>query len=271
MLRSRRARRRRRSSRRRRRNTPRPSRTPGGGRQGHRGGAQRLRADRASCTRAGGGRRRAHQGPGCTAGSAAAPADDPRAARGPRARVRAQGRRIWFVRTSPTRRPSAATVDRFLDELDAMASVGGSPSRPARRSNLRAASRDALAERSSASSTRWPTDSTRTGLTTLADDLTAVAELADRSSRYSNKHLAEPTDDPAAPKVRLVERCCRARSTSTPWIVLTTAASQRWSAEANLVDAHRARRAAGTAGPGRGADDGRRGRRPAVPVRPGPR
>ena len=49
-----------------------------------------------------------------------------------------------------------------------------------------------------------------------------------------NKHLAEPTDDPAA-KVRLVERLFSGKVDEHTLTVLNTAVSQRWSAEADLV------------------------------------
>src|SRR5690606_35463773 len=96
----------------------------------------------------------------------------------------------------------SSTVDRFLDELDAMAP--SSAVLEARASlNLRAASREALAElvkkfESVAGSADTP------ALATLADSLSAVARLLLPSATL-DKHLAEPTGDSAA-KLRLLER-----------------------------------------------------------------
>lgn len=127
----------------------------------------------------------------------------------------------------------SATVDRFLGELESMApstavlEAGASL-------NLRAASREALAE------VVKKFDETAGGLdagalTTLADDLTAVAKVL-LGEPILNKHLADPTDNPA-PKVRLAERLFDGKISPAALDLLKTAASQRWSAESNLVDA----------------------------------
>lgn len=127
----------------------------------------------------------------------------------------------------------ASTVDRFLEELDAMApspavlEAGASL-------NLRAASREALAEVvKKFESVAEGADST--ALTTLGDELAAVAKLLIDEPTL-NKHLAEPTDD-AAPKVRIVERLFGGKVDGATLDVLKTAAGQRWSVEGNLVDA----------------------------------
>ena len=127
----------------------------------------------------------------------------------------------------------SATVDRFLDELDAMApssavlaggrhaeSAGGQP---------RCAGRTRPQVRPGGRRTR------RRRIDTLADDLTRVAKLL-IGEPVLNKHLAEPTET-AAPKERLVQALFSGKVGSPALDVLTTAASQRWSAESNLVDA----------------------------------
>ncbi|MBP2450893.1 F0F1 ATP synthase subunit B/delta [Mycolicibacterium lutetiense] len=127
----------------------------------------------------------------------------------------------------------AATVDRFLAELDQMA-----PSAvvidTAATAKLRAASRESLAV------VAGKFDSVASGLdadglTTLADDLASVARLLLSESGLA-RHLAEPTDE-AAPKVRLLDTLLSGKVGATALDVLRTAVSQRWSTESNLVDA----------------------------------
>ncbi|WP_135456998.1 F0F1 ATP synthase subunit B/delta [Mycobacterium sp. DL99] len=127
----------------------------------------------------------------------------------------------------------AATVDRFLAELDQMA-----PSAvlidTAATAKLRAASRESLAvvvDKFDSVAGGLDAD----GLTTLAEELTSVARLL-LSESMLTRHLAEPTDDAAA-KVELVDRLLSGKVGNTALDVLRTAVSQRWSTEANLVDA----------------------------------
>ncbi|MET0704763.1 MAG: F0F1 ATP synthase subunit B/delta [Mycobacterium sp.] len=127
----------------------------------------------------------------------------------------------------------AATVDRFLDELEAMSpstavSDAGAPV------SLRAASRAALATLTEKFD-QIAADLDADGLTTLADDLTAVAQVLIAETAV-NKHLAEPKDDPA-PSVRLLERLFEGKVSAPALELLKTAVSQRWSTESNLVDA----------------------------------
>jgi F-type H+-transporting ATPase subunit delta len=127
----------------------------------------------------------------------------------------------------------AATVDRFLDELDQMTSSEASIETGAT-ARLRAASRDSLATVVSEFDTvagrlREP------GLTTLADELVAVAGLL-ISQPVLVRHLARPTDDPA-PKVQLVESLLSGKVDDHSLDLVRTAVSQRWSEEGNLVDA----------------------------------
>jgi F-type H+-transporting ATPase subunit delta len=126
----------------------------------------------------------------------------------------------------------AATVDRFLDELDQMA-PSEAVVETAASARLRAASRAALGVLDSefddvAGSLRAP------GLTTLADELGSVVTLLINEPALT-KHLAEPTDDPTA-KVRLVDRLLSDKVGEHAAKLLRTAVSQRWSTESDLVD-----------------------------------
>jgi ATP synthase F1 delta subunit/ATP synthase F0 subunit b len=126
----------------------------------------------------------------------------------------------------------SATVDRFLDELEQMAPSTATVE-PGASSNLRAASREARAALAAsfddvAGRLREP------GLETLANELASVVSLLGAEPTLA-KHLAEPTDNPAA-KVRLVERLFSGKVDDHTLEVLKTAVSQRWSAEADLVD-----------------------------------
>src|SRR5690625_4568949 len=96
----------------------------------------------------------------------------------------------------------SATVDRFLDELDAMAPKSVEVETPVL-NRMRSASRQALAELQGkfdelAGGLDEP------GLSTLAGDLTAVAGVLQRETVVT-RHLSVPTED-ATPKVRLVQR-----------------------------------------------------------------
>lgn len=127
----------------------------------------------------------------------------------------------------------SATVDRFLDELDGMTSSEATIETGAT-SRLRSASRDALAAVVSEFDTvagrlREP------GLTTLAEELAAVAGLLISQPALA-RHLARPSDDPA-PKVQLVNTLLSGKVDDHTLDLVRTAVSQRWSEEANLVDA----------------------------------
>ncbi|WP_099040801.1 F0F1 ATP synthase subunit B/delta [Mycobacterium neglectum] len=125
----------------------------------------------------------------------------------------------------------AATVDRFLDDLDDMApsSVAIETGASAR---LRSASRQAMAALTEefdnvAGRLREP------GLTTIADELAAVVTLLVDQPGLT-KHLAEPSDNPRA-KVTLIERLFSGKVDDHTLDLLRTAVSQRWSAEADLL------------------------------------
>jgi ATP synthase F0 subunit b len=127
----------------------------------------------------------------------------------------------------------SATVDRFIDELDAMApSEAVIEDRATAR--LRSASRESLA----ALVTRFDEVAADLGprqLATVADDLASVAKLLARESILA-RHLADPANDPA-PKVGLLETLLEGKVGDSALEVLKAAVSGRWSSDANLVDA----------------------------------
>ncbi|ANI41248.1 F0F1 ATP synthase subunit B/delta [Mycolicibacterium vaccae] len=126
----------------------------------------------------------------------------------------------------------SSTVDRFLDELDAMAPSSAVLEAGATL-NLRAASREALAELvKKFESLAEGADAA--SLATLADDLSAVATLL-LDQTTLNKHLAEPAEDASA-KERLVDRLFDGKVDAATLDLLKTAVAQRWSTEANLID-----------------------------------
>jgi ATP synthase F1 delta subunit len=127
----------------------------------------------------------------------------------------------------------SATVDRFLDELDAMApSEAVVEDRAAAR--LRSASRKSLADLVE------KFDDVAGGLdpeqlSTLADDLASVAKLLSREAILT-RHLADPSNNPA-PKIGLLERVIGGKVGEQALDVLKAAVSGRWSTDSNLVDA----------------------------------
>jgi F-type H+-transporting ATPase subunit delta len=125
----------------------------------------------------------------------------------------------------------SATVDRFLAELDDMAPSSAVIETSAA-SRLRAASRQAFTTLDGqfddvAGALREP------GLTTLADELGAVVALL-LAEPTLTRHLAEGNDDADA-KVRLVDRLFADKVDEHTLRLLRTAASQRWSADADLI------------------------------------
>jgi ATP synthase F0 subunit b/ATP synthase F1 delta subunit len=127
----------------------------------------------------------------------------------------------------------SATIDRFLDELDEMAPSSAVIETGAT-ARLRAASRESLGTLV-AEFDRLADGLDADGLTKLADELGSVVTLLVAEPSL-NKHLAEPTDNPA-PKVRLVETLFSGKIGGPSLDILKTAVSQRWSTEANLIDA----------------------------------
>jgi F-type H+-transporting ATPase subunit delta len=126
----------------------------------------------------------------------------------------------------------AATVDRFLDDLDGM-SASTAVIETGASARLRAASRQARAALteefdSVAGRLREP------GLTTLADELTSVVTLLVAEPILA-RHLAEPSDNPQA-KIGVVDRLLSDKLDTHTLELLRTAVSQRWSSDADLLD-----------------------------------
>jgi F-type H+-transporting ATPase subunit delta len=135
----------------------------------------------------------------------------------------------------------SATVDRFLDDLDAMAPSEADVQYPLL-AKMRSASRAALVslvERFGEISERLDDR----GLSTLADELASVAKLLDRELVVT-RYLTVPAED-ATPRVRLIERLVSGKVGDPTLEVLRTAVSARWSANSDLLDAieHVARQA----------------------------
>jgi F-type H+-transporting ATPase subunit delta len=127
----------------------------------------------------------------------------------------------------------AATVDRFLDELDAMAPSQAviTDSASAR---LRSTSRDSLktvTERFD----ELTADVDAEGLSTVAGDLTSVAKLLQTESVVA-KHLGQSTDNPDG-KADLAEALFSGKISDTALDLVKSAVSQRWSDESDLIHA----------------------------------
>lgn len=126
----------------------------------------------------------------------------------------------------------SATVDRFLDELEQMAPSDAAVETSAS-AKLRASSREANVVLTDEFD-QLAGDLDSAGLTTLAEELGSVVTLFVNEPALT-KHLAEPTDDPAA-KVRLFDTLLSDKLGDTTAKLVRTAVSQRWSVEADLVD-----------------------------------
>ena len=126
----------------------------------------------------------------------------------------------------------SATVDRFLDELEAMAPAAFAPEVGS--SGMRSASRDAqtaLVERFTSMAASLSTDE----LSTLADELTAVDKLLLREPILA-RHLAEATGETAA-KQQMLQKLLGTRVGANALEVLNTAVSVRWSKTGDLLAA----------------------------------
>jgi ATP synthase F0 subunit b/ATP synthase F1 delta subunit len=127
----------------------------------------------------------------------------------------------------------SATVDRFLDDLDAMAPSSAVVEDPAT-AKLRSASREAL----SGLVDRFEQVAgglDENQLSTLAGDLASVARLLIRETILT-RHLADPADDPS-PKVGLLQTLLGGKIGDPALEVCKSAVSGRWSADSDLVDA----------------------------------
>ena len=127
----------------------------------------------------------------------------------------------------------AATVDRFLGELDAMAPSNAVIS-DAATAKLRSASRVSLTKVVDKFD-EVVADLDADGLTRLAGNLASVAKLL-RVETVLARHLAEPSGDPAA-KVRLAETLLSDKVGEPTLEILKTAVSQRWSTGSDLTHA----------------------------------
>lgn len=127
----------------------------------------------------------------------------------------------------------AATVDRFLDELDEMAPASAEVEYPLQK-KMRSASRLALGDLSERFND-LAKDLDNKGLTTLSAELVSVARMLDREIVVT-RYLTVPAED-AGPRVRLIERLVSGKVGDATLDVLRLAVSERWSANSDLVDA----------------------------------
>ncbi|MBV8179253.1 MAG: F0F1 ATP synthase subunit B/delta [Mycobacterium sp.] len=126
----------------------------------------------------------------------------------------------------------SATVDRFLDDLDAMAPSEAEVQYPIAE-KMRSASRAALTGLMKRSD-EIAGDLDDAGLSSLADDLTSVAAMLERE-HVVTRYLTVPAED-AAPRVRLLERLVSGKVGQPAFDVLESAVSERWSADSDLLD-----------------------------------
>jgi ATP synthase F0 subunit b len=127
----------------------------------------------------------------------------------------------------------SATVDRLLDELDAMAPSPADVQYPVS-AKMRSASRRALGSLVDRFREIAP-DLDSKGLSTLADELASVASLLQRESVVT-RYLTLPSED-AAPRVQLLERLISDKVGDPTLDVLRAGVSERWSASGDLADA----------------------------------
>jgi F-type H+-transporting ATPase subunit delta len=127
----------------------------------------------------------------------------------------------------------SATVDRFLDELDAMAPAATDIQYPLM-AKMRSASRLALADLSDRFDAIAKSLDNQ-GLSTVSAELVSVARMLEREIVVT-RYLTLPAED-AAPRVRLIERLVSGKVGDPTLEVLRAAVSERWSANSDLVDA----------------------------------
>ncbi|OBG27005.1 F0F1 ATP synthase subunit B/delta [Mycobacterium sp. 852002-51057_SCH5723018] len=127
----------------------------------------------------------------------------------------------------------SATVDRFLDELDAMAPASANVEYPLMK-RMRSASRQALENLSDRFNTIAKNLDNK-GLSTVSSELVSVGQMLDREIVVT-RYLTVPAED-AGPRVRLVERLVSGKVGDATLDVLRAAVSERWSANSDLVDA----------------------------------
>ncbi len=127
----------------------------------------------------------------------------------------------------------SATVDRFLDDLDAMAPSEADVQYPIAE-KMRSASRVALTGLTKLFD-ETANELDDKGLSTLADDLTSVAAMLNRE-KVVTRYLTLPAEE-SAPRVRLAERLVSDKVGQPALDVLKSAVSERWSANSDLIDA----------------------------------
>jgi len=125
----------------------------------------------------------------------------------------------------------SATVDRFLDDLDAMAPSNAEVHYPVLRS-MRSASQQALTNLVDRFG-EIADDLDDKALTALADDLASVAQLLAREVVVT-RYLAVRADD-NAPRIQLIERLLSGKVGEPALDVLRSTVSQRWSDTGDLL------------------------------------
>lgn len=127
----------------------------------------------------------------------------------------------------------SATVDRFLDELDAMA-PSNAVVRKASVEKLRSGSRESLGT-VVGEFDDVAADLDSDGLAQLAEDLVAVTQLLAREGILT-RHLADSSSE-SAPRQRLAETLLSGKIGTPALTVVKAAVAGRWSSEADLVGA----------------------------------
>ena len=127
----------------------------------------------------------------------------------------------------------SATVDRVLDDLEAMAPAPAEVEYPLL-TKMRSASRHALLDLSDRFG-NIAKNLDNQGLSILSSELVAVAKMLDREIVVT-RYLTLPAED-AAPRVRLMERLVSGKVGDATLDVLRAAVSERWSANSDLADA----------------------------------
>lgn len=127
----------------------------------------------------------------------------------------------------------SATVDRFLDELDAMAPAAADVKYPLM-AKMRSASRQALKSVTDAFDA-IASDLDVPGLEKLSAQLVSVAKALDDETVVT-RYLTLPSED-AAPRVRLLERLFSGKVGDPTLQLLRAGVSERWSTNSDLIDA----------------------------------
>lgn len=127
----------------------------------------------------------------------------------------------------------SATVDRFLDDLDAMAPAAADVQYPLM-TKMRSSSRVALVNLTERFTT-VAKDLDNKALSARSSELVSVAQMLDREIVVT-RYLTVPAED-AGPRVRLIERLLSGKVGDVTLEVLRAAVSERWSANSDLIDA----------------------------------